>query len=202
MKTIIFDLGGVLIDWNPRYLFCSVFKNRESDMEYFLTEVCNQEWNEKQDAGRTFAEGEREVIAKFPKYKSEIETYFKRWPETLGKPIDGTVQILKQLALEKKYQLLALSNWSAETFPFAYERFEFLKIFENILVSGQEKLIKPDPRFFNLLVERFKVVPSESVFIDDVEKNILGAQRLGFNTIHFKSPEQLGLSLASLLNQK
>ena len=199
IQTIVFDLGGVLIDWNPRYLFRSVFKDREADMEYFLTHVCNQEWNEKQDAGRSFAEAQAEVAIKYPQFKSEIEIYFKRWDETLGKPIDGTVQILERLASEKKHRLLALSNWSAETFHFARERFQFLKRFESILVSGEEKLIKPDPRFFNLLVERHQVVPQNAVFIDDVERNIKGAAKLGFQTIHFQNSEQLFEKLSHLL---
>ena len=198
IQTIVFDLGGVLIDWNPRYLFRSVFKDREADMEYFLTHVCNQEWNEKQDAGRSFAEAQAEVAIKYPQFKSEIEIYFKRWDETLGKPINGTVQILERLASEKKHRLLALSNWSAETFHFARERFQFLKRFESILVSGEEKLIKPDPRFFNLLVERHQVVPQNAVFIDDVERNIKGAAKLGFQTIHFQNSEQLQRKLSEL----
>lgn len=202
IHTIVFDLGGVLVDWNPRYLFRSVFKDREKDMEYFLTQVCNQEWNEKQDAGRTFAEGQAEVLSQFPQFKKEIGIYWDRWEETLGKPIAETVKILEELTATKQYKMLALSNWSAETFHFARKRFQFLKNFEGILVSGEEKLIKPDARFFNLLVERYKIVPSESVFIDDVERNILSAQKLGFQTIHFQSPEQLGLSLGQLLNQK
>lgn len=202
MKTIIFDLGGVLIDWNPRYLFRSYFKDREDDMEYFLAHVCNHEWNEKQDAGRSFADGQSEVAAQFPQYKKEIELYFEKWPETLGQSIEGTVKILESLDAEKKYQILALSNWSGETFPHARRKFPFLKIFETILVSGDEKLIKPDPRFYNLLVERHGVDPAQAIFIDDVEKNILGAQKLGFHTIHFKNSEELGQSLGRLLNQK
>ena len=202
MKTIIFDLGGVLIDWNPRYLFRSYFQGREDEMEYFLTHVCNQEWNEKQDAGRSFADGQKEVAEKFPQFKTEIEAYFKNWPQTLGQPIEGTVEILEGLAADKKYRLLALSNWSGETFHFARAKFPFLRIFEAILVSGDERLIKPDARFFNLLVERHGVVPKESVFIDDVDRNIVAAQKLGYQTIHFKNPEQLGLSLGPMLNQK
>ncbi len=199
IETIVFDLGGVLIDWNPRYLFRSIFKDRESDMEYFLTMVCNQEWNEKQDAGRSFAAAELEVVKKFPQFKSEIEIYFKRWNETLGKQIDGSVKILEQIAAKNEHQLLALSNWSAETFHFARKKFEFLKIFEVILVSGEEKLIKPDPRFFNLLVERHRVVPQNTIFIDDVEKNIRGAEMLGFQTIHFQNPGQLQDRLNQLI---
>ncbi len=200
IQTIVFDLGGVLIDWNPRYLFRSVFKAREDEMEYFLTHVCNQEWNEKQDAGRSFAEAELEIAARFPQFKSEVEIYFKRWDETLGQSIAGTVQILSELKNTKKYQLLALSNWSAETFHFAREKYEFLKLFEAILVSGEEKLIKPDPKFFNLLTTRYGVVPEQSVFIDDVERNIKAAQNLGFQTIHFQNPEQLKNSLAKLVS--
>ena len=199
LKNIIFDLGGVLVDWNPRYLFRSVFKDPNA-MEYFLSEVCNHSWNEKQDSGRSFAEGSAEVIAKYPQFKSAVDIYFKRWPETLGDPIAGTVQILESLVQSKKYKILALSNWSAETFPYAKQKFAFLKLFEAILVSGEEKLIKPDARFFNLLTERYQVVPQESLFIDDVEKNIKGAAVLGFQTIHFQNPDQLKMDLKIRFN--
>ncbi len=199
IKNIVFDLGGVLIDWNPRYLFRSVFVGREEEMEYFLTHVCNQEWNEKQDAGRTFFEAQKLASEQHPKFKKEIDIYFERWPETLGGPISGTVEILGRLSGLEKFKILGLSNWSAETFHFALAKYSFLKNFEAILVSGQEKLIKPDHKFFNLLIERHKILPQESVFIDDVQRNINAAKEIGFHTIHFQNPQQLKTELDQLI---
>ena len=197
IDTVVFDLGGVLVDWNPRYLYRQIF-NDEQEMENFLANVCHGNWNEMQDAGRPFAEAVNERIDKFPQYEPMIRAYHKRWSEMLKGDIPGTVQILKEMHKAGQPRLLALSNWSAETFPIAKKRFPFLGFFEAILVSGEEKLIKPDPRFFKLLIDRFQVDPAHAVFIDDVEKNILGAKALGFQTIHFKSPEALRVSLSQL----
>jgi 2-haloacid dehalogenase len=194
INTIIFDLGGVLIDWNPRYMYRTLF-GVESEMEDFLRTVCHHEWNEKQDAGRPFAEATEELVVAHPEKEKYIRAYFDRWPEMLGGAIEGTAAILEALHKKKEYRLLALSNWSAETFPFAQERFPFLGYFETVLLSGTEKLIKPDPRFFQLLQSRLHVDFSKSVFIDDVQKNIDGALALNLNTIHFKSPVQLTTEL-------
>lgn len=194
IRTIIFDLGGVLIDWNPRYMYRTMFtqdSTGEAQMEDFLRSVCHHEWNEKQDAGRPFAEATQELILLHPEKEKYIRAYFDRWPEMLGGAIEGTAKVLETLYRGKQYRLLALSNWSAETFPFAQKRFPFLGYFETVLLSGTEKLIKPDPRFFKLLESRLHVDFAESVFIDDVQRNIDAAQALGLNTILFKSPEQL-----------
>ena len=190
ITTVIFDLGGVLVDWNPRYVYRKIFKD-EQKIESFLKDVCNSEWNEKQDAGRPFLEAVNELVLVHPELKAEISAYFERWEEMLGGSIEGTVKILEELKRRGEYRLLGLSNWSGETFPIAKRRFPFLGLFENILVSGDEKLIKPDAKFFKLLETRFGVVPSEAVFIDDVQKNIDGAQRMGLKTIHFSTPENL-----------
>jgi 2-haloacid dehalogenase len=199
IKNIVFDLGGVLVDWNPRYLYRSVFVGREEQMEHFLNHVCNAAWNEKQDAGRTFSEAQKVAAEQYPEYKKEIEIYFERWPETIGGPISGTVEILSRLKASNEFKILALSNWSAETFHFARAKFSFLKHFEAVLVSGQEKLIKPDQKFFNLLTERHSIRPSESVFIDDVERNINAAREMGFHSVLFKNPQQLKTELDLLI---
>lgn len=195
IQTIIFDLGGVLVDWNPRYMYRTMFSN-ENEMEDFLKQICHHDWNEKQDAGRSFAEATRELIALYPDKERYIRAYFDRWPEMLGGAIEGTVKILEELHQKKSHRLLALSNWSAETFPFAQKRFPFLGFFETILLSGTEKLIKPDPRFFRLLETRLHVKLKESVFIDDVQKNIDGAKALGLHTILFKNSVQLKTELS------
>lgn len=190
LTTIIFDLGGVLVDWNPRYLYRKIFSD-EAKMEAFLRDVCHGAWNEKQDAGRSLLEATQELVVLHPEHETEIRAYYDRWPEMLGGAIEGTVRILEDLKKQGTHRLLALSNWSAETFPFAKERFPFLGLFETVLLSGQEKLIKPDPRFYALLSSRLGVNPAEAVFIDDVQKNIDAAQVFGLNTIRFQNPTQL-----------
>lgn len=194
MKHIVFDLGGVLVDWNPRYLYKKIFSNRPDEMELFLTQVCNKEWNDSLDAGRSFAEAVAEKQKKFPQFESEIQAYWKRWDEMLGGEIPGTVKLLTELR-KSGVGLWALTNWSAETFPIAQRQFEFLSWFEDVCVSGVEKLRKPDARFFQILLRRNQLVPHDCLFIDDVEANIVAAQALGMQTHHFVSPEILGTDL-------
>jgi 2-haloacid dehalogenase len=195
ITTIVFDLGGVLVDWNPRYLYRKLFNDPEK-METFLKTVAGPDWNSKMDAGYPFEKGVRDLVAKFPDHAEMIAVYHTRWSEMLGGEIQGSVEILKQL--KGRYRLLALSNWSAETFPYARKRFEFLKDFESILISGEEQLIKPDPKFYQLLETRHLVTAKDAVFIDDVQKNIDAAVSLGFQTIRFESPTQLRNDLTAL----
>ncbi|WP_421949326.1 HAD family hydrolase [Phaeodactylibacter xiamenensis] len=194
MDTIIFDLGGVLIDWNPRHLFRKLFEE-EQEMEHFLEHVCTGDWNEQQDGGRPFAEAIALKTAEFPEYGPQIKAFFERWPEMLGGPIEGTVSILEQIHREKRYRLLALTNWSHETWPVAWERYGFLKYFEDILVSGKEKLKKPDPRIYHLLLERNGVRPGQALFIDDSHRNVQAARQEGIRTIHFTNPTALRTAL-------
>lgn len=197
LTTVVFDLGGVLIDWNPRYLYKKLISD-PAKMESFLTTVVGHDWNASFDAGRPFKEGVEQLARDYPEHADLIAAYHSRWPEMLGESIDGTVEILEQLAREKRYRLLALSNWSAETFHHALDRFDFLKLFETILVSGREKLIKPDAKFYQLLKTRHGVDFKEAVFIDDVQKNIDAAKALGFKTVRFEAPSQLRQELTSL----
>ncbi len=196
-ETIVFDLGGVLIDWNPRYLYRKLISDPEK-MEQFLANVVSHDWNAKFDEGHAFAEGVKTLSAQHPEHQDLIAAYHLRWVEMLGQSIDGTVAILQKLADQKQHRLLALSNWSAETFHFARERFDFLNLFETILVSGEEKIIKPHPKFYELLATRLKADLKSCLFIDDVQKNIDAARELGMKTILFKSPEQLRADLRSL----
>lgn len=193
MKTIVFDIGGVLIDWNPRYAYSKVF-NDEAKMEWFLTHICGSEWNSKQDAGRTFAEGTAELAAQYPEYKKEIEYFYNNWTNMFGGAISGTVEILTQLK-EQGYTLYCITNWSAEGFPWARAHFPFLNLFEDIVVSGEVKIIKPDHRIFNILLQRHNLNAKDCVFIDDNKDNITAADALGFNTIHFVNPAQLKADL-------
>lgn len=194
ITTVIFDLGGVLIDWNPRYLYRKLFSSEE-EVDWFLANICTSEWNDEQDAGRSFEEATNELIRKFPEYREPIAAWYARWQETISGPIQGTVDILKSIKESEKYRLYALTNWSAETFPWAFENFKFLHWFEGIVVSGIEKCRKPLPEFFHILFDRYQIQPAESLFIDDNLKNIAGAQALGLNTITFTSPQQLSKEL-------
>lgn len=190
IKNIIFDLGGVLIDWNPRYVFKDYFVTEDA-MEYFLRHVCTHEWNEMQDAGRTFEDATQVLIEKFPEYTYEIKQYYGRWIDMLAGDIPETVEILYKLLAKNQYRILALTNWSDESFPIALDQFEFLHRFEGILVSGTEKLKKPEPEIFNLMAERYDLLPTETIFIDDNLNNIATAQKLGFDAIHFSNTQKL-----------
>ena len=188
--TIIFDLGAVLIDWNPRYLYRKIFKTEE-EISWFLENICTSEWNDEQDAGRSFREATEVLIAKHPEWEIPIRAWYERWQETIPGPIQGTVDILKTIKESKKYRLYALTNWSAETFPWALDNFDFLHWFEGIVVSGIEKKRKPHPEFYQILFDRYNVDPRKTLFIDDNAKNIAAGKRIGLTTIHFNSPEQL-----------
>jgi 2-haloacid dehalogenase len=188
--TIIFDLGAVLIDWNPRYLYRKIFKT-EQEITWFLENICTSEWNDEQDAGRSFAEATAELVARHPEWELPIRAWYERWQETIPGPIHGTVDILKTIKESKKYRLYALTNWSAETFPWALDNFDFLHWFEGIVVSGVEKMRKPQPEFYQILFDRYNVNPGKTVFIDDNPKNIAAGKLIGLTTIHFSSPAQL-----------
>lgn len=190
IDTIIFDLGGVLIDWNPRYVYRKIFKTEE-DVEWFLENVTTSEWNENQDAGYPLHQATGELIAKHPEWEPEIKAYYGRWLEMLGDQIHETVEILQQLKQTGKYKLYALTNWSAETFPHALERFEFFKMFEGIVVSGEEKMKKPSAAFYKIITDRYHLDPSKTIFIDDSLRNIKGAEAVGITGIHFHNPSQL-----------
>jgi 2-haloacid dehalogenase len=194
--TIVFALGGVLIDWNPRYLFRKIFKNTP-EMEWFIGNVCHHEWNLQLDKGYSFSKGVEDLKLQFPEYTDQIEAYRLRWPEMLGDEIKGSVQLMKGLQ-DKGLQILGLTNWSMETFPFAWDKYTFLSSMDGIVVSGKEKLIKPDPAIYQLLLSRYNVQPERTVFIDDNEANIKAAMGLGFTVIHFVSPEKLAADLQAL----
>ncbi|MHC1776719.1 MAG: HAD family hydrolase [Lentimicrobium sp.] len=188
-KAVIFDLGGVLIDWNPRYVYRKIFDN-EADTEWFLENICTSDWNLSIDAGKPFAEAVKELSVLNPEWVKQIEAFHLRWEEMLGGDIPESVQILKEIQ-NAGYPVLGLTNWSAETFPIAYDRFEFLQTFDGIVVSGAEKLIKPDPRIYNVLLDRYGLQPVECLFIDDNLHNVTAARDLGFDTIHYTSSGQL-----------
>ena len=197
IDTIIFDLGAVLIDWNPRYLYRKIYKT-ETEIDWFLENICTHDWNEKQDAGRSFEEATEELLALHPQHEVAIRAWYGRWQETMNGPIQGTVDIFRELKKSGHYKIYALTNWSAETFPWALKKFEFLHWFDGIVVSGVEKTRKPFPDFFQILFDRHDINPATALFIDDNLRNIEGGQALGLPSIHFISPEQLKTDLQKM----
>jgi 2-haloacid dehalogenase len=194
-KAVVFDLGGVLIDWDPRYLYRKLLSD-EAAVQEFLATVCTPEWNAEQDRGRPFAEGVVELVERFPAHAAAITAYHERWPEMLAGDIGGTVELLAELRAAG-VPLYALTNWSAETFGIARERFEFLEWFDGVLVSGEERLIKPDPAIFQVWVDRFGLDPAATFYVDDSAANVAAARRLGFDAVQFTSPERLRRDLAA-----
>jgi 2-haloacid dehalogenase len=182
--VVVFDLGNVLIRWDPRNLYRSLFQGKDQEMEWFLTHVCHAAWNEKHDAGQPFAVGIRERSEAFPAHAHLIEAYFARWPEMLGGAIGENVAILTDLKA-LKIPVYALTNWSHETFPFAKNRFSFLQLFDGVVMSGEERLVKPDPEFYNILFTRYDINPQRCVFIDDAPRNIETAKDMGMATVHY-----------------
>ena len=189
-QSIIFDLGGVLIDWNPDYVFDQLFDDHEKK-KYFFENICTPDWNEEQDAGRGLQLATDELVSLHPEWSTYIEAFYGRWEEMLGGAIEETVEILKQLKRQDDYKLYALTNWSAETFPVALKKFDFLHWFDGRLVSGEEKMRKPHPEFYRLLLSRFGLNAETSLFIDDNFRNVKAAEELGIRSIHFQSPAQL-----------
>lgn len=191
INTIIFDLGGVLIDWNPKYVFDENYFESAEKRDHFFNSICTPDWNENQDAGYPIAKATEERIALFPEWEKAIRDYYGRWTEMLGGPIDETVDIFRKLKQNTRLKIYALTNWSAETFPVALERFDFLQWFDGRVVSGEEKMRKPFPEFYQLLLNRYNVKPEEALFIDDSLRNVKAGELLGIQGIHYKNAVEL-----------
>jgi 2-haloacid dehalogenase len=196
-NVVIFDIGGVLVDWDPRHLYRKLFPGNEPAMEHFLANVCTHEWNRCQDAGRSFAEGARLLKLEHPDKAELIDAYGARFDEMMPGPVAGTVEILAELR-EHGIPLYALSNFSAETFPPALEQFDFLRWFRGMVISGEVGVIKPDPRIYEITLARFAVDPHRAVYIDDVAANADAARPFGIHGIHFTTPGALRHELVSL----
>lgn len=194
IKNIIFDLGGVLIDWNPRYLFTEVFES-ETEMDYFLTEICSPSWNEEQDGGRSLENGTKILVNKHPEYRSQIKLFYGEWHKMLGGAIDSNVRLLRKLKASDRFGIFALTNWSAETFPTALALYDFLHEFEGILVSGVEKLKKPDPAIYHLMLDRYDLEANSTLFIDDNLRNVKAAAKMGIQGVHYTDDKSLQKSL-------
>lgn len=191
IDTIVWDLGGVLIDWNPGYVFTDDYFGSAERRKFFFEHVCTHDWNENQDAGYPIAKATEELVSKFSEWETAIRDFYGRWEEMLGGLIEGNVEIFRQLKQKGGYKFYALTNWSAELFPIARQRYDFLQWFDGILVSGEEKTRKPFPEIYELLIKRYSINPATALFIDDNKRNIDAAQEFGFLTIQYKNFQQL-----------
>lgn len=189
-KAIIFDFGGVLVDWDPRNLYNAYFPDQPQALEDFLSEVDFYVWNVQQDKGRSFLEGVAELSEKFPHRANLIAAYFEHWKKSIIGEIAGTVEILHRLKA-KGYPLYGLSNWSAETFPLVRDEYPFFDEFDEIVLSGEVSLIKPEPEIYHLLLSKIKYSAPECLFIDDSQANVDAAKSLGFQALRFDAPEEL-----------
>jgi 2-haloacid dehalogenase len=194
--NIVFDLGKVLIEWDPRHLYRKVFAD-SAKMEWFLAHVCTPDWNLAQDRQATLDPGVAELVSRHPDYKTEIAMYRDRWMEMVPGAIEGSVAIFEELH-QKSVPLYAITNWNGATFRATRNRFDFLNLFRDIVVSGDEALLKPEPAIFELLAKRNGIDLQQSLFIDDSLKNVVGAEAVGMKGHHFTAPESLRVSLTSL----
>jgi len=195
----LFDLGGVFFDWNPEYFYENIFTSNE-ELNFFLTNVCNNNWNIKQDAGRTIKEAVEELVKKYPHYENEIKLYYSNHRKMIRKVYQDSINTLLMLK-DKNFSCFVLSNWSAETFMGMTDDYDFLRKFDGIIISGEEKMIKPNQEIYQLAVDRFKLIPNESVFIDDKLENINTAKNLGFKTIHLVDPSIIEKEINKYLYQ-
>lgn len=191
IETIIWDLGGVLIDWNPKYVFNESYFESEEKRDYFFRHICTNDWNEEQDAGRSIVEATQLLVSEFPDWEKPIRDYYGRWTDMLNGPVQDTVEIFRMLRDSNKFKQYALTNWQANLFDIALVRYDFLHWFQGRVVSGEEKTRKPFPDFYKRLLDRYNVDPSTAIFIDDNLRNVKAAEELGIKSIHFHSPSQL-----------
>ena len=196
IRNIIFDFGAVLVDWNPRYLYLPYFGGDEQKTEWFLTEVCPYVWNTTVDAGRDTQDAMQERIALYPEWEKEIRMYYGEWIKMMGGELPGMCDLLKELKAAG-YRLYGLTNWSRETFPKIADWPVFQQL-EGYVVSGAERIKKPDQRLYRILIERFGIDPAESIFIDDSQANLDGGEAVGIRGVLFESPEQIRLKLKEI----
>lgn len=196
IKNIIFDFGGVLIDWNPHNLYDGYFGDKDK-AQWFIDNVCTSEWNSQMDKGKPFGVGVAELVAKFPEWEKEIRVYQSRWHEMVTKEVPGMVQLLTDLK-QSGYPIYGLTNWSDETMQDEFKRWGIFRLVDDMVVSGREKILKPDPALYNCLLTRFNLKPEECVFIDDNQKNVDAAERMGIHALHFEGAEKLRAALKEM----
>ena len=191
----VFDIGRVFVDWDALYLFRKLFATEEEAV-WFKENVCTLDWNLEFDAGEIYSLGIAKLITRFPRYWKEIQAFDSRWRETCGEIIKGTVAIHDEL-IAAEIPTFAITNFSWEKWTMMLPEWAFLEKFDGVIVSGLEKLVKPDPRIFRLFCERYGLAPESCVFIDDSEPNVISARKMGMNTIHFADPAQCRAELIS-----
>ena len=189
----LFDLGGVFFDWDPKFFFTKIISDKE-EMDFFLTKVCNDEWNLAQDSGRSIEDGEKDIIRKFPQYENLIKLYYPNHRKMIKGTFQSSIDILIKLK-QDNYECFVLSNWSSETFIDIPKEFKFMENFDGLLISGEDKLVKPDPKIYLLAIDRFNLDPQNTVFIDDKLVNIEAAKKLGFKTIHLTNPNTIEVEI-------
>jgi len=196
IRNIVFDFGGVLLDWNPRYLYREYFKDEE-EMEFFLSNVCTPAWNLRLDAGRPFKEAVEELQAEWPQYEEAILKYWKEWPRMVSGQFPDSVALLHELK-EKGYRIYGLTNWSAETLRLMTPKYDFFQELDGMVVSGEEKVLKPSPRIYEILLTRYGLQADETVFLDDNPANADGAEAAGIHGILFDNVDSVRGKLAAL----
>lgn len=189
MKNIVFDFGGVLVDWNPHHLYDKYFGSREK-AEWFLNNICLYSWNLQMDGGKPFAEGVAELQAEHPEWSEAIAIYHTRWIEMMNGEIEGMASVIRRLKMAG-YGVYGLTNWSAETFPMIRDTYPVFQEFDGIVVSGEEHLLKPDAAIYKCLLERYDLQAEESLFVDDNADNVVGARNVGMKAIQFTSAVEL-----------
>ncbi|MBR6092020.1 MAG: HAD family phosphatase [Bacteroidales bacterium] len=198
IKNIIFDFGGVLVDWNPHYLFDKYFNDIE-ESNYFIENVCNSEWNAEMDGGKQFEQAVRERSAMFPQYAEPLKLYQTNWMDTMGEEILGMYDLIKSLKENGFPVIYGLTNWSAETFPAVQKKYHIFSLIDNIVVSGEVKQLKPNPEIFHTLLNKYNLKAEESLFIDDNIKNVEGAKAVGINALRFENASKLKHDLEKIL---
>jgi 2-haloacid dehalogenase len=193
----LFDLGGVFFDWDPKFFLKNIFTNEE-ELDYFIENICNDNWNLKQDKGRSIIEGEKDLIEKFPEYEDKIKIYYPNHRKMFKNVFQESVDILLKLK-HQKYLCYVLSNWSSETFIGMKDDYDFLNKFDGMIISGEEKLVKPDEEIYKLAIKRFSLIPEETIFIDDRIENINSAKLLDFKTIHLTDPKKIKEKIEELI---
>ena len=201
IKNVVFDFGGVLLDWNPRYFYKSILKDKQK-MEYFLQNIATSTWNAQMDKGRSFEECMKELAEQYPEYKEPIMLYRKGWETMLKGPIESGMRVLDAVMNAQKFKVYGLTNWSAETFPSTFNKYKFLQKFEGIVVSGEEQMIKPEKGIYLTLIERYNLVPEETFFMDDNIQNVETALSRGINAVQFTGTDKNLEQIAKILNIK
>lgn len=196
IKNIIFDFGGVLVDWNPHHLYDTYFGDKDS-ADWFLSNICTMDWNMQMDAGKPFEQGVAEKIAQYPQWEKEIRLYWERWIDMMGDTIPNMYDWILQLK-QQGYAIYGLTNWSTETFIQVKDKYSIFQLMDGIVMSGEERVTKPDAKIYHILLNRYQLAPEECVFFDDNLNNVIAAQNIGIHAVQFQSTEQAKRELSKV----